>query len=397
MAPSVSDPPDAEARAWLALARAPGLGPVRAAALAAALGGAAAAVADRGGQTPPALPGLTAARARAALATVDPAAADLEVARGMRVGARLVAFGGPEYPVGWSPADGWPPVLWVRGAWPAALRAPEPRALAVVGSRRASAEARAFAASVAERAAWAGAWVVSGLAFGVDAAAHAGAVAAARDGAPVSTVAVLAAGVDRPTPTAHRDLARSVLDVGGGLVAAAAIGAAPPPGGFPVRNRWIAGLSGAVAVLEAGATSGALHTAAAALELGRDVLVAPARPWDEHAAGSLALLADGAAPLIHADDGWRALPAAATLDAPPRRASGAVAVPAPWDALLGAAPRDVAVLAEASGLAIGAVLAALEAGVVAGWARRGGASGYRRASPGRRRGEGSVGEVGPTP
>jgi DNA processing protein len=181
------------------------------------------------------------------------------------------------------------------------------------------------------------------------------------------------------------------------LVAAAAIGAAPPPGGFPVRNRWIAGLSGAVAVLEAGATSGALHTAAAALELGRDVLVAPARPWDEHAAGSLALLADGAAPLIEADDGWRALPATATLEARTRRASSAVAAPAPWDALLGAAPRDVAVLAEASGLTIGAVLAALEAGVVAGWAQRGGASGYRRATPGRRGGEGSVAEVGPTP
>ena len=379
-----SPPPDAEALAWLALARAPGLGPVRAAALADAFGSAAAAVAARGRPTP-GVPGLSPSRARAALAAVDVGAADREAARGARVGARLVAFGGPEYPTGWSPTDGWPPVLWVRGAWPEALRASSPHALAVVGSRRASREACAFAASVAERAAWAGAWVVSGLAFGVDAAAHAGAVAAARGGSPVATIAVVASGVDRPTPTAHRDLARAVLDVGGGLVAAAAIGAAPPPGGFPVRNRWIAGLSGAVAVVEAGATSGALHTAAAALELGREVLVAPARPWDAHAAGSLALLGDGAAPLIDADDGWRALPDAGAVLAAALPPIDAVAAPAPWDALLDDAPRDVADLADASGLAIGAALASLEAGVVAGWAERGGTSGYRLARRGRHR------------
>ncbi len=371
-------PPDAEARAWLALARVPGLGPVRAAAVVKVFGTAAAAVADRGRSTPP-VPGLSAARARAALATVDAAAADAEVARGARVGARLVAFGDDDYPTAWRPAEGWPPVLWVRGAWPAALRAPSPHALAIVGSRRASREACAFAASVAERAAWAGAWVVSGLAFGVDAAAHTGAVTASRAGAPVATIAVVASGVDRPTPAAHRDLARSLLDVGGGLVAAAAIGAAPPPGGFPVRNRWIAGLSGAVAVVEAGATSGALHTAAAALELGREVLVAPARPWDAHAAGSLALLRDGAQPLIEVDDGWRALPSVGTVDAAVHRPLARVAAPAPWDALLRDGPLDVAVLADASGLPIGAALAALEVGVVAGWARRGGASGYRRA------------------
>lgn len=396
MALSASDPPDAEARAWLALARAPGLGPVRAAALAQAFGGAAAAVAERGRATPP-VPGLTPLRARAALATVDLAAAGVEIARGARVGARLVAFGGDDYPVGWSPADGWPPVLWVRGAWPAALCAPVPNALAIVGSRRASGEACTFAASVAERAAWAGAWVVSGLAFGVDAAAHAGAVAAARAGAPVATIAVLASGVDRPTPSAHRELARSVLDVGGGLVAAAPIGAVPPPGGFPVRNRWIAGLSGAVAVVEAGAASGALHTAAAALELGREVLVAPARPWDAHAAGSLALLGDGAQPLIEADDGWRALPSAAALGALARGPEVRATAPAPWDGLLGDHPIDVGDLAAAAGLAIGAALAALEAGVIAGWARRGGASGYRRAAGTRLAGEGTVGEVGPTP
>ncbi|MDF1523661.1 MAG: DNA-processing protein DprA, partial [Trueperaceae bacterium] len=296
-AATLPDPPDPEALAWLALSRTADLGPVRAAALVAVAGSATAAV-EAAHRPPPRLPGLSPARARAALARIDLEAAEREAWRGARVGARLVACGRPGYPTTWRPADGWPPVLWVRGVWPEAVQAEVPRALAVVGPRRASPSACAFAGEVAERAAWAGAWVVSGLAFGIDAAAHAAAVGAATSGAPASTISVLASGVDRPTPTAHRALARAILDAGGALVAAAAIGAAPPTGAFPVRNRWIAGLAGAVAIVEAGVRSGALHTAAAALDLGREVRVAPARPWDAHAAGSLALLRDGAAPVI---------------------------------------------------------------------------------------------------
>lgn len=356
-----------EALAWLALARVGGVGPRRAAALLATYREAAAVVAAGRRGTWPALPGWDRARAAAVGRRVDPAAAETEWRRGRRVGARLVWLGSNEYPTTWRADDGWPLVLWVRGAWPAAVRATEPAALAVVGPRRATAAALAFAREVAASAAWAGAWVVSGLAFGVDAAAHRGAVDAARSGAPAGTIAVLAGGVDRPHPAAHRDLARDLLAAGGGLVAAAPIGARPAVGAFPVRNRWIAGLAGAVAVIEAGPRSGSLHTAAAALELGREVRTTPARPWDDHAAGSLALLRDGAAPLVSPDDGWRAL-AAGSLPRGVTAARTASAAPEPWGGLLAAAPRSAEEAAAATGWAFPRALAALEAGVIDGWA-----------------------------
>ncbi len=386
MAPPTPDAVDDETLALLALARTPDLGPVRIAALLERYGSARGVVAaardvGAGRVAAPAVAGLGAPRLARVLDGIDLAAARRETERGRRLGARLVCAGTEDYPDAWRLAEGWPPVLWVRGAWPAALRVAAPVALAVVGPRRASAAACAFATQVAERSAWAGAWVVSGLAFGVDAAAHRAAVGAARAGAPAGTVAVLASGVDRPTPTSHRELARSILDAGGSLVAAAPIGTGPPPGAFPVRNRWIAGLAGAVVVVEAGRTSGALHTASAALDLGREVLVATARPWDDHAAGSLGLLRDGATPLVDADDAWRALPtgtrAPASVPSP-----APTPAPTPWDRVLGATPSSAETLAGSLGLPIGATLAALEAGVLEGWAQRVGAHGYARAGPG---------------
>jgi DNA processing protein len=369
VAPAVLHQND-EALAILTLARAPGVGPLRTAALLEAFGdGVAAVAAGLAGAWPP-LPGWSAPRSRGIGRALDVAAADLERRRGARLGARLVTYGGPGYPRPWAPAERWPLALWVRGAWPDALLGPLPVAIAVVGPRRASLEGCAFARDLAASACWEGAWVVSGLAYGIDAAAHGGAVAAARAGAPAATVAVLAGGVDRVHPAAHRDLARSLLDAGGGLVAAAPIGAVPAVGAFPVRNRWIAGLAGAVAVVEAGGRSGALHTAAAALELGREVRTTPARPWDEHAAGSLALLRDGATPLLVPDDGWRALPAGTLIRATPSSATSAPVAPSPWDRLLGEGSDHVDVLAAAAAMPVAEALAALELGVVEGWARR---------------------------
>lgn len=361
---------DDERVALLAVSRAPGVGPLRAAALLRAFGSACAAAEAGGRGAWPPLPRWPAARARAAGRAVDLAAAERELRRGARVGARLVAYGDEDYPASWRLGDGWPLALWVRGAWPAELVAPTPLAVAVVGPRRASPDAQRFAAALAAAACHAGAWVVSGLAYGVDAAAHQGALDAAADGAPASTVAVLAGGVDRPHPAAHRDLARALLAGGGGLVAAAPIGAVPATGAFPIRNRWIAGLSSLVAVVEAGPRSGALHTAAAALELGREVRTTPARPWDAHAAGSLALLHDGAAPLLEADDGWRGLPAG-TLSVPPRAPAGRMPEPPPpWDHLLAGEPRAVDAWALAAEMTVPDALAALELGVLDGWATR---------------------------
>ena len=184
-------------------------------------------------------------------------------------------------------------------------------------------------------------------------------------------------------PRAHRDLARARARRRRGVGRGGRDRRGAPTGGFPVRNRWIAGLVGRgrrrrgrrdvrrAAHRRRGARAGARGARRAG------------PPWDAHAAGSLALLGDGAAPLIDADDGWRALAGAGSLPAATLPSIDAAAAPSPWDALLGDAPRDVAELAEASGLALGAALASLEAGVVAGWAQRGGTSGYRLA---RRRG-----------
>jgi len=370
-------PPADDPLAYLALARAPGVGPRRAAALLQAFGSAAAAVAAGRRGAWPALPRWTVDRSRAAGRLVDLAAAEREFRRGARVGARLLTPADAVYPAAWRPEDDWPLALWVRGAWPAAVTGPVPVAVAIVGPRRASPEAQRFASELAAASCRAGAWVISGLAFGVDAAAHRGAILAARAGAHAATLAVLAGGADRAHPAAHRDLARAMLDAGGGIVAAAPIGAAPATGAFPVRNRWIAGLASVVAVVEAGPRSGALHTAAAALELGREVRTTPARPWDAHAAGSLALLRDGAAPLLEPDDAWLGLPAG-VRPVPPRAERTVRLPPPPWDAILSAAPIDVDGAITATGWDVGAVLAALEAGVVAGWAARLPGGRYRR-------------------
>lgn len=364
--------------AYLTLARAPGLGPRSYARLSRHFGAAGQVVAA----------GLDGAWAGlgggfAALASrLDPAAAERELQRGLRSGWRLCVPGSAGYPEHWRELGHWPLACWARGHWPDALWKAEPTAVAVVGPRRASSMARAFASEVAERAAWAGAWVVSGLAFGIDAAAHAGAISAQRAGAAAGTVAVLAGGVDRPTPTAHLRMADELLSAGGALWSTAPLGAAPPPGGFPTRNRWIAGLSAAVAVIEAGARSGALHTARAAVEMDRELRVAPARPWDSHAAGSLALLRDGAPPLISADDLWQAVPGGRlqrpfqdSAGGPAGGPGGVVAAPAPWAAAL-LPPASAASVAEALGLPFPEVIAALEEGVIRGWARRAGAGLY---------------------
>jgi len=376
-APPAGAPAD-ERIALLALTRVDGVGSLRAAALVDAFGSARNAVeAGLRGAWPP-LPRWTAPRSRAAGLAVDLAAAERELQRGARVGARLVTLGDADYPASWRPAAGWPLALWVRGAWPSEVVAEAPIAVAIVGPRRASPDAQRFAAELAAAACHAGAWVVSGLAYGVDAAAHQGALSAVADGAPASTVAVLAGGVDRPQPAAHRDLARALLAGGGGIVAAAPIGALPAAGAFPVRNRWIAGLSSVVAVVEAGPRSGALHTAVAALELGREVRTTPARPWDAHAAGSLALLRDGAAPLIEADDGWRGLPAG-TLVTTRQGGAATPPVPPPWDRVMGDAPIGLDLAIAATGWSVGAVVAALEVGVLDGWAERLGDGRYRAA------------------
>jgi DNA processing protein len=177
-----------------------------------------------------------------------------------------------------------PPLLWVLGRV-AALSTPS---VAIVGARAAS----AYALSVAERLASdltaAGLTVVSGLARGVDSAAHRGTVASGG-----VTVAVLGSGVDVLYPAEHAPLAREI-EKNGAVISELVPGTPPQPQFFPLRNRIISGLSRAVVVIEAGEKSGSLITARSALEQGRDVLAVPGNVLSGRNRGAHALLRDGA-------------------------------------------------------------------------------------------------------
>lgn len=177
-----------------------------------------------------------------------------------------------------------PPTLWVRGDV-TALAKP---AVAIVGSRAASPEGLTIAGDIAGDLVRAGLVVVSGMARGIDSAAH----AAALDANGV-TVAVLGTGVDLVYPPEHRDLA-SRIAICGALVSEFPPGTPPKAFHFPLRNRIISGLSRAVVVIEAPEASGALITAREALDQGRDVMVVPGRITGGRNRGGHALLKDGA-------------------------------------------------------------------------------------------------------
>ena len=168
--------------------------------------------------------------------------------------------------------------------------------IAIVGSRRAGVASTAFAASLAAGLVRRGAVIVSGLARGVDAAAHRGALDAAG-----TTIAVLGAGVDSSYPRANRAL-RKRIDAEGAVVSEYWPETLPAPWRFPARNRIVAGIAHAVVVVDAAATSGALITADFAVELGRPVLAVPHPPWEAGGAGAVNLIATGAAVCRGVDD-----------------------------------------------------------------------------------------------
>ncbi|HZU21163.1 MAG TPA: DNA-processing protein DprA [Gaiellaceae bacterium] len=189
---------------------------------------------------------------------------------------------------------GPPPGLFVRGDGDVSLLGRP--AVAVVGARACSGYGASVARSLGRELAAAGLVVVSGLARGVDAEAHRGALDA--DGA---TVAVLGCGIDRDYPAAHAELARRIAR-NGLLVSEYAPGVEPAPWRFPARNRIVAGLCAATIVVEARERSGALITADFALEEGREVFVVPGEITSALSAGTNGLLKLGAAPLTTAAD-----------------------------------------------------------------------------------------------
>jgi DNA processing protein len=223
---------------------------------------------------------------------------------------RVVWRGAAEYPSWLAQMHDPPPALWVRGRLDPAEGA---RAVAIVGARAATPLGQGFARVLAADLAAAGLTVVSGLARGIDTAAHVGALEAGG-----RTVAVLGSGIDRPYPQQNARLAEAIAEKGA-LVSEFPPGTEPWKGNFPRRNRTIAGWSRVVVVVEAGERSGALITARVALEEGRDVMAVPGHPSVPAAAGTNALLRDGAAVVRDARDVLAELgldPAAAAAAAP---------------------------------------------------------------------------------
>lgn len=217
-------------------------------------------------------------------------AAEREIDRMARLGARFIAVCEPDYPALLRHIDTWPPVLAVAGD-PAILDRP---CVAIVGSRNASAAGLRFARTLARDLGDSDCVVVSGLARGVDTAAH---LAALDSG----TAAVIAGGIDIVYPPENGELQREIADKGV-LMTEMPPGVHPKAKHFPRRNRLISGLSLGVVVVEAAERSGSLITARNALEQNRDVFAVPGSPLDPRAAGTNRLIRDGAALVRSADD-----------------------------------------------------------------------------------------------
>jgi DNA processing protein len=219
--------------------------------------------------------------------------AEQETRRARALGVRIVGRGEPDYPAWLDQIFDPPPVLFVRGR----LVAGEgERAISVVGARKATEVGRAFARELGAGLVGGGLAVVSGLARGIDAAAHQGALDAGG-----RTVAVLGSGLDRLYPPENAALAGRIVS-DGAVVSEFPFGTGPWKVNFPRRNRVIAGWGRGVVVVEAGTRSGALVTARVAQDEGREVMAVPGHPSFPGAEGTNALLRDGAALVRGAGD-----------------------------------------------------------------------------------------------
>ena len=266
---------DAERLDWLRLIRTENVGPIGFRHLLERFGSAHAAL--------DALPQLARRVGRTRPLKLCPAvAAEREMEALHRLGARLVGRGEPAYPVPLAAIEDAPPLLCVLGD----LSLRNRRTIAVVGARAASANGRRLAEDIARDLGAAGFAVASGLARGIDAAAHRGSLA-------TGTIAVVAGGIDVVYPPEHDELYRAVAERGA-VIAELPVGTVPQARHFPRRNRLISGLSLGVLVVEAALQSGSLITARFALEQGRDVLAVPGSPLDPRCRGTNNLIRQGA-------------------------------------------------------------------------------------------------------
>jgi DNA processing protein len=280
----VSDPAGHAGRqAWLHLVLTPGLGPLTAQRLLAALGPPERILSS--GRT--ALAALVGPALASALLRPDPRR-DAAIAASLRwanqPGCRLLALDDPDYPGALLNTPDPPALLWMRGN-PEIFSRP---ALAIVGSRAASADGRRNGEAFARAAGHAGLAVISGLAAGIDTAAHRGALDTSG-----GTIAVLATGIDRIYPPGQRALAEAIAERGA-LIAEQPPGCGPSRGAFPRRNRLIAGLARGVLVVEAALRSGSLITARLGADLGREVYALPGSIHAPLARGCHHLIREGA-------------------------------------------------------------------------------------------------------
>jgi DNA processing protein len=268
---------------WLRLIRSENVGPRTFRALVNHYGGARAALA--------ALPDLARRGGASGPARVYPLAdAEREIATARSLGASFIALGEPAYPLRLKMIDDAPPLIAVRGTL-AALARPM---VAMVGARNASAAGVKFAERLAREIGEAGYVVVSGLARGIDAAAHRASLAS-------GTVAILAGGHDRIYPPEHGSLIDAILPEGA-VLTEMPFGWEPRARDFPRRNRLISGLALGVVVIEAARRSGSLITTRLALEQGREVFAVPGSPLDPRCEGSNGLLKQGATLVTEAAD-----------------------------------------------------------------------------------------------
>lgn len=279
---------DAARREWLRVARTEGIGSVAFADLIGRFGDAR--------RVLDALPDLARRSGRAnPLRIPSDAEIESELAAGERLGARLICSGEARFPYLLAALDYPPPVLWALGR-PELMK---PRAVAIVGARVASAAGQRFATNLARELGAAGFTIVSGMAKGVDGAAHEGSLA-------TGSVAVLGGGVDDIYPREHAELhARLARD--GCIVSECPPGYRAQARDFPRRNRIISGLSLGVIVVEAEMRSGSLITARLAGEQGREVFAVPGSPLDPRAAGCNDLIRQGATLCAEVDDVLRVI------------------------------------------------------------------------------------------
>jgi len=267
---------------WLRLIRSQNIGPRTFRALINHFGGAHAAL--------EAVPALARRGGSAAPQICSRQDAEREIEASRKLGATLVAIGEADYPRRLQMIDDPPPLIAIRGRV-SVFAMPQ---VAIVGSRNASAGGVKLTQRIAHGLSEAGFAIVSGLARGIDAAAH-------RASLSTGTVAVLAGGHDRIYPPEHAELLDAILPCGVALTEMP-LGWEPRARDFPRRNRLISGLSLGVVIVEAAKRSGSLITARLALEQGREVFALPGSPLDPRAEGTNGLIKQGATPVTEAAD-----------------------------------------------------------------------------------------------